>query len=72
MNLKVKLFEKIGSDITPGLIKFAGKKKWKTHEFLNSNHLPNGIAFGSASRKIMLSLIKFAHKIKNTMSIVKE
>ena len=58
----VKLFEKIGSDLPPGLIQLAGGTNEKTHEFLNSNNLPDGIAFGSAARKIMQPLIEFAHK----------
>ncbi len=58
----VKLFEKIGSDLPPGLIQLAGGTNEKTHEFLNSNNLPDGIAFGSAARKIMQPFIEFAHK----------
>jgi Fe-S-cluster-containing hydrogenase component 2 len=58
----VKLFEKIGSDLPPGLIQLAGGTNAKTHEFLKSNNLPDGIAFGSAARKIMQPLIEFAHK----------
>ena len=58
----VKLFEKIGSDLPPGLIQLAGGTNEKTHEFLKSNNLPDGIAFGSAARKIMQPLIAFAHK----------
>jgi Fe-S-cluster-containing hydrogenase component 2 len=58
----VKLFEKIGSDLPPGLIQLAGGTNEKTHEFLKSNKLPDGIAFGSAARKIMQPLIQFAHK----------
>ena len=58
----VKLFEKIGSNLPPGLIQLAGGTNEKTHEFLNSNNLPDGIAFGSAARKIMQPLIEFAHK----------
>jgi len=58
----VKLFEKIGSDLPPGLIQLAGGTNEKTHEFLKSNHLPDGIAFGSSARKIMQPLIEFAHK----------
>jgi len=49
----IKLFEKIGSDLPPGLIQLAGGTNEKTHELLNSNNLPDGIAFGSAARKIM-------------------
>ena len=41
----VKLFEKIGSDLPPGLIQLAGGTNEKTHELLNSNNLPDGIAF---------------------------
>ena len=58
----VKLFEKIGSDLPPGLIQLAGGTNEKTYEFLNSNNLPDGIAFGSAARKIMQPFIEFAHK----------
>ena len=58
----VKLFEKIGSDLPPGLIQLAGGTNEKTHELLNSNNLPDGIAFGSAARKIMQPFIEFAHK----------
>ncbi len=58
----VKLFETIGSDLPPGLIQLAGGTNEKTHEFLNSNNLPDGIAFGSSARKIMQPLIEFAHK----------
>jgi len=58
----VKLFEKIGSDLPPGLIQLAGGTNEKTHEFLKSNNLPDGIAFGSAARKIMQPFIDFAHK----------
>ena len=58
----IKLFEKIGSDLPPGLIQLAGGTNEKTHEFLNSNNLPDGIAFGSAARKIMQPLIEFAHE----------
>ena len=45
-----------------GLIQLAGGTNEKTHEFLKSNNLPDGIAFGSAARKIMQPLIGFAHK----------
>ena len=58
----VNLFKKIGSDLPPGLIQLAGGTNEKTHELLNSNNLPDGIAFGSAARKIMQPLIEFAHK----------
>ena len=58
----VKLFEKIGSYLPPGLIQLAGGTNAKTHEFLKSNNLPDGIAFGSAARKIMQPLIEFAQK----------
>ena len=58
----VNLFERIGSDLPPGLIQLAGGTNEKTHELLNSNNLPDGIAFGSAARKIMQPLIEFAHK----------
>jgi len=39
----------------------AGGTNEKTHEFLKSNNLPDGIAFGSAARKIMQPHIEFAH-----------
>ena len=58
----VKLFEKIGSDLPPGLIQLAGGTNEKTHEYFKSKNLPDGIAFGSAARKIMQPLIEFAHK----------
>ncbi len=58
----VKLFEKIGSDLPPGLIQLAGGTNEKTHGFLKSNNLPDGIAFGSYARKIMQPLIEVAHK----------
>ena len=58
----VHLFEKIGSNLPPGLIQLAGGTNEKTHEFLKSNNLPDGIAFGSAARKIMQPFIEFAHK----------
>jgi len=58
----VKLFESIGSDLPPGLIQLAGGTNEKTHEFLNSNNLPDGIAFGSSARKIMQPHIEFANK----------
>ena len=38
------------------------EKLTQTYEFLQSNNLPDGIAFGSAARKIMQPLIEFAHK----------
>ena len=56
------MFEKIGSDLPPGLIQLAGGTNEKTYKFLKSNNLPDGIAFGSAARKIMQPLIEFAHK----------
>ena len=37
---KVKLFERIGSDIPSGLVQLEGGKNEKTHEFLKSNNLP--------------------------------
>jgi hypothetical protein len=58
----VKLFEKIGSDLPPGLVQLAGGTNEKTHGFLKSNNLPDGIAFGSAARKKMQPLIEFANK----------
>jgi len=58
----VKLFETIGSDLPPGLIQLAGGTNEKTYEFLKSNNLPDGIAFGSSARKIMQPLIDFANK----------
>ena len=58
----VRLFERIGSDLPPGLIQLAGGTNEKTHEFLKPNNLPDGIAFGSSARKIMQPLIEIAHK----------
>ena len=58
----VNLFERIGSDLPPGLIQLAGGTNEKTHEFLKSNKLPDGIAFGSSARKIMQPHIEFANK----------
>ena len=58
----VKLFERIGSDLPPGLIQLAGGTNEKTHKFLKSNNLPDGIAFGSSARKIIQPLITFANK----------
>ena len=58
----VKLFERIGSNLPPGLIQLAGGTNEKTYKFLKSNNLPDGIAFGSYARKIMQPLIEFAHK----------
>ena len=58
----VKLFEIIGSDLPPGLIQLAGGTNGRTHEFLNVNNFPDGIAFGSSARKIMQPFIEFANK----------
>ena len=58
----VKLFERIGSNLPPGLIQLAGGTNEKTHEFLNINNFPDGIAFGSSARKIMQPFIEFANK----------
>ena len=58
----VKLFEKIGSYLPPGLIQIAGGTNGKTHEFLTVNNVPDGIAFGSSARKIMQPHIEFANK----------
>ena len=58
----VELFQKIGSHLPPGLIQIAGGTNGRTHEFLNKNNFPDGIAFGSAARKIMQPFIEFAHK----------
>jgi len=58
----INLFNKIGSDLPPGLVQLAGGTNAKTHEFLKSNNLPDGIAFGSAARKIMQPFIEYAHK----------
>jgi len=58
----VKLFETIGSHLPPGLIQLAGGTNGKTHELLNVNNFPDGIAFGSSARKIMQPFIQFAHK----------
>ena len=56
----VQLWENIGSELPPGLIQLAGGTNGKTHEFLNVNNLPDGIAFGSYARKIMQPLIQYA------------
>ena len=58
----VKLWEKIGSQLPPGLIQLAGGTNGKTHEFLQINNFPDGIAFGSYARKIMQPLIEYANK----------
>ena len=58
----VKLYEKIGSQLPPGLIQLAGGTNGKTHEFLKENNIPDGIAFGSSARKIMQPFIEFANK----------
>ena len=58
----VKLFNKIGSNLPPGLIQLAGGTNEKTHEFLNINNFPDGIAFGSSARKIMQPFIEFANR----------
>ena len=58
----VKLFEKIGNHLPPGLIQLAGGTNGRTHEFLNVNNFPDGIAFGSSARKIMQPHLEFATK----------
>ncbi len=58
----VNLFKKIGSYLPPGLIQLAGGTNERTHEFLNINNFPDGIAFGSYARKIMHPFIEFAYK----------
>jgi len=58
----VKLWKNIGSQLPPGLIQLAGGTNGKTHEFLNINNFPDGIAFGSYARKIMQPLIEYADK----------
>ena len=58
----VKLFEKIGSNLPPGLIQLAGGTNANTHELLNINNYPDGIAFGGYARKIMQPFIEFASK----------
>ena len=58
----VKLWEKIGSHLPPGLIQLAGGTNGKTHEFLKINNLPDGIAFGSYARKIMQPFIEYANQ----------
>ena len=58
----VKLFEKIGTHLPPGLIQLAGGTNRKTHEFLKENNFPDGIAFGSSARKIMQPYVKFANE----------
>ena len=58
----VKLFERIGSHLPPGLIQLAGGTNGQTHKFLKINNFPDGIAFGSSARKIMQPFIEFANK----------
>ena len=58
----VKLFERIGSHLPPGLIQLAGGTNGRTHEFLSINNYPDGIAFGSSARKIMQPFIEFSNK----------
>ena len=58
----VKLFEKIGNYLPPGLILLAGGTNGRTHEFLKVNNFPDGIAFGSSARKIMQPYIEYANK----------
>ena len=58
----VKLWEKIGSQLPPGLIQLAGGTNGKTHKFLKINNFPDGIAFGSYARKIMQPLIEYSYK----------
>ena len=53
-----------------GLIQWAGGTNEKTHEYFKSNNLPEGIAFGGASRKIMQPLIEFAHRNKKDSMII--
>ena len=57
----VKLFERIGSHLPPGLIQLAGGTNSTTHKLLNANNFPDGIAFGSSARKIMQPFIEFAN-----------
>ncbi len=58
----VRLFQMIGSDLPPGLIQLAGGTNERTHEFLNEDNFPDGIAFGSFARKKMQPFIEFADK----------
>ena len=58
----VKLFERIGTHLPPGLIQLAGGTNGRTHEFLKVNNFPDGIAFGSSARKLMQPHIQFANK----------
>ena len=58
----VKLFEKIGNHLPPGLIQLAGGTNGRTHEFLKGNNFPDGIAFGSSARKLMQPYLEFATK----------
>ena len=58
----VKLFEKIGAHLPPGLIQLAGGTNERTHKFLKNNNFPDGIAFGSSARKIMQPFIELANK----------
>ena len=63
----VKLFKIIGSHLPPGLIQLAGGTNERTHEFLNINNLPDGIAFGSSARKKMQPFIEYANKINKKL-----
>ena len=58
----VKLFKEIGSRLPPGLVQIAGGTNGKTHEVLDINNMPDGIAFGSSARKKMQPFIEFANK----------
>ncbi len=58
----VKLWKNIGSQLPPGLIQLAGGTNGKTHEFLELNNFPDGIAFGSYARKIIQPLIEYANQ----------
>ena len=58
----VQLWKTIGPHLPPGLKEIAGGTNEKTHEFLEINNLPDGIAFGSSARKIMQPLIEFSSK----------
>ena len=67
------MFEKIGSDLPLGLVQLAGGTNDKNHEFLKSNNLPDGIAFGSAARKLCSHLLNLLTKItKDFMYILKK
>ena len=54
----VKLWENMQSLLPPGLIQLAGGTNGNTYKFLNKNHIPDGIAFGSVARKLVQPIIE--------------